>query len=93
VRGCAQVNGHDVYDTYALTLEKESLRLEICRSCQFYLKIHLFDVISAYLKRDIDKTVHIKLLGLLLKQHLKLSNVGLLKKALYKLKQAQMLWS
>jgi Reverse transcriptase (RNA-dependent DNA polymerase) len=87
-----QRDGFDVGDTFSPTLSKDSLKIVMATVVRFGLVIKQMELKSAYLHGNIDSYVVIELSELVYTEEYWRENVGVLRKALYSLKQAPLLW-
>jgi Reverse transcriptase (RNA-dependent DNA polymerase) len=92
VKGCAQVTGIDVTTTYSPTLSKDSLRMVIAICAKYGLHMKQMDVQSPLLHREIDKRVLTELPEIIYVEEYRKKYVGHLRKPLYFLRQAPLLW-
>jgi Reverse transcriptase (RNA-dependent DNA polymerase) len=92
VKGCAQVTGIDATTTYFPTLSKDLLRMVLAICTKYGLHMKQMDVQSAFLHEEIDKQVLIELPEIISGEEYRKKYLGCLRKALYGLSQAPLLW-
>lgn len=90
VRGFAQREGHDYYDTYSPVVNFSSLRVLLTVAASKEFKIKTFDVKTAFLNSELDQALYMRIPEGFPK---KPGTVCKLQKSLYGLKQSPLLWA
>jgi len=89
IQGFKQQRGFDYFNTWAPTMQKQSLRILIARSAMKGSKLRAIDTSSAFLHSSLSETIYVKPPAGYPGAE---GKVALLKKAVYGLKQAGAAW-
>jgi Reverse transcriptase (RNA-dependent DNA polymerase) len=93
VKGCQQTAGADYDETFAPTVTRESLRCLIFIACHLRMSIRQLDVKTAFLNGNEDRCIYIELPDIIYPATYRKLMVGQLKRSLYRLHQAPMIWA